>query len=469
MRSRNAKRYSLLLAVAAMLAAITAPAAANPLVPGGTFTDDDGNTHEGFIEAVAAEKITLGCNPPANTNYCPGEGVSRAQMATFLVRALDLPASSTDYFTDDTGSVHEANINALRESAITAGCNPPANDNFCPDKTVTREQMAAFLVRAFGYTDTDPADRFTDDDTSIFEADIEALAEAGVTVGCNPPANDLFCPGNPVLRSQMATFLGRALGLTPTTPPTVATANLARIYFMYDQPSGGPFLAPVARYLAAPATPESAVDLMLAGPTAAESSQVPAFSSEVPGGTTRNGAIDVAAGVATVDLSEDFDDGGGSATMLARLGQLTYTLTAFATIDEVMLELDGVPVTVFSSEGIDISGGLDRAFFLDTGVVPEILVNTPAAWEYVSSPIVVTGVARVFEATVDWELLDNDGLVITNGFATASIGGPFWGEFTFPPNFSVAAREVGTLVVWETSAADGSRTHLRETPVWLMP
>jgi hypothetical protein len=452
-----------------MMAAITAPAAANPLVPGGTFTDDDGNTHEGFIEAVAAEGITLGCNPPANTNYCPDQGVSRQQMATFLVRALDLPATSTDYFTDDTGSVHESNINALRESGITAGCNPPANDNFCPNSTVTREQMAAFLVRAFGYTDTDPGNRFTDDDTSIFEADIEALAEAGVTVGCNPPTNDLFCPGDPVLRSQMATFLGRALSLTPTTPPTVATANFVPVYFMYDQPAGGPFLAPVARYLADPATPEVAVDLLLAGPTTAESSQVPAFSSAVPAGTTRNGSIDVVFGVATVDLSESFDNGGGSATMLARLGQLTYTLTTFATIDTVLLELDGVPVTVFSSEGIDISGGLDRDYFLDTGAVPEILVDTPAAWQYVEGPIDVTGVARVFEATVDWELLDNDGAVLRSGFTTASIGGPFWGRFAFAIPYTVTERQVGSLVVWETSAMDGSRTDLRETPVWLTP
>jgi hypothetical protein len=238
---------------------------------------------------------------------------------------------------------------------------------------------------------------------------------------------------------------------------------------MYDQPAGGPFLAPVARYLADPATPEVAVDLLLAGPTTAESSQVPAFSSAVPAGTTRNGSIDVVFGVATVDLSESFDDGGGSATMLARLGQLTYTLTTFATIDTVLLELDGVPVTVFSSEGIDISGGLDRDYFLDTGAVPEILVDTPAAWQYVEGPIDVTGVARVFEATVDWELLDNDGAVLRSGFTTASIGGPFWGRFAFAIPYTVTERQVGSLVVWETSAMDGSRTDLRETPVWLTP
>ena len=62
-------------------------AVANGLEPGGTFTDDNGNTHEGSIEAIALDGITRGCNPPANTLYCPDEGVTRAQMAAFLVRA----------------------------------------------------------------------------------------------------------------------------------------------------------------------------------------------------------------------------------------------------------------------------------------------------------------------------------------------------------------------------------------------
>jgi hypothetical protein len=72
--------------------------------------------------------------------------------------------------------------------------------------------MAAFLVRALGYTEGAGSNAFVDDDASIFQADIERLAEAGVTRGCNPPTNDLFCPGDPVTRSQMAAFLHRALG-----------------------------------------------------------------------------------------------------------------------------------------------------------------------------------------------------------------------------------------------------------------
>jgi hypothetical protein len=70
--------------------------------------------------------------------------------------------------------------------------------------------MAAFLARAFGLGEGGGTD-FTDDDGSVFEADIEALAAAGVTTGCNPPANDRFCPGQPVTRAQMAAFLNRAM------------------------------------------------------------------------------------------------------------------------------------------------------------------------------------------------------------------------------------------------------------------
>lgn len=71
--------------------------------------------------------------------------------------------------------------------------------------------MAAFLVRAFGYTDDGGGDLFTDDDSSVFEDDIDRLGTAGVTKGCNPPANTMFCPDEYVSRGQMAAFLHRAM------------------------------------------------------------------------------------------------------------------------------------------------------------------------------------------------------------------------------------------------------------------
>ena len=93
------------------------------------------------------------------------------------------------------------------------GCNPPANTKYCPDRPVTRGQMAAFLVRALGYTNDGGGNHFSDDNRSVFESAIDRLATAGVTLGCNPPANTKFCPDQPVTRGQMAAFLTRALDL----------------------------------------------------------------------------------------------------------------------------------------------------------------------------------------------------------------------------------------------------------------
>jgi hypothetical protein len=117
----------------------------------------------------------------------------------------------------------EDDINRLSEAGITKGCNPPKNDRFCQDSLVTREQMAAFLVRAFALTGDGGGSPFADDDGSIFEADIAKLAAAGITKGCNPPTNTRFCPKDPVTRAQMAAFLTRAIPLTPITPPPRCT------------------------------------------------------------------------------------------------------------------------------------------------------------------------------------------------------------------------------------------------------
>jgi hypothetical protein len=78
--------------------------------------------------------------------------------------------------------------------------------------------MAAFLRRAFDYPSA-TIDYFADDDTSIFEADINSIAKAGVTLGCNPPGNTRYCPKDLVKRDQMASFFARALGLPPIYPP----------------------------------------------------------------------------------------------------------------------------------------------------------------------------------------------------------------------------------------------------------
>jgi hypothetical protein len=171
------------------------------------------NVFKADIEWLAESGITQGCNPPVNNRFCPDDPVTRGQMAAFIHRALaELPTSGdVGEFVDIANSVFVVDIEWLAATGVTRGCNPPSNDRFCPGDSVTRGQMAAFLVRALGLTATDGS-AFTDDDGSVFEDDIERLAAAGITRGCNPPSNTLFCPDDPVTRAQMAAFLHRSLG-----------------------------------------------------------------------------------------------------------------------------------------------------------------------------------------------------------------------------------------------------------------
>ena len=204
--------------LAGLTVAVPAAGAAE-LPPGGTFQDDNGSVHEAAIEAIAAVGVTKGCNPPENTMFCPDQPVTRGEMATFLHRALNLGEASVEPFSDLSGSVHTSAINAIAAAGITKGCNPPNNNEFCPDRAVTRAEMASMLVRAFGIPWS--ADLFFSDlGSSVHAADINSLAAAEITLGCNPPENDRFCPHENVTRGQMATFLMRALDLEPIEPPS---------------------------------------------------------------------------------------------------------------------------------------------------------------------------------------------------------------------------------------------------------
>jgi hypothetical protein len=181
-----------------------------PLSWDGTFYDDDLSQFAADIELVAELGITLGCNPPFSDAFCPDQSVTRGQMAAFLVRMLGLPETDRDFFVDDGNSVFESDINRLAASGITTGCTA---STYCPSENVTRGQMAAFLARALDLEADSGGNRFIDDDQSIFEDQIEALAQAGITRGCDPPRNENYCPAADITRGQMAAFLGRAAQL----------------------------------------------------------------------------------------------------------------------------------------------------------------------------------------------------------------------------------------------------------------
>ena len=379
LRTRSARILVVALTALTMVSSLVA--SAQELDPGGTFIDDDGNIHEGNIEAIAAEGVTRGCNPPDNTWFCPGEAVTRGQMAAFLTRALDLEPASDDRFADDEESIFEEDINTLAAAGITRGCNPPDNDEFCPDDFVTRGQMAAFLVRAFGYTDPGRGNLFQDDDNSIFEDDIDRLGTAGVTKGCNPPDNDWFCPSALVMRDQMASFLSRALDLTEQRPsPVMVVAT----YFFIDETvtaTGRPFCGAVrttspgdrrnGRASARGAT---------AGPTSDETNSIPGISTEVPAGVSLN-SVTISHGVATVDVSSSF--GADQPSAAGRNAQVVFTLR-FPSVDEV------VPPGRLSGAGQDRQRG-DRSAGPSAATTTfdyqaAIAVETPAYGALVGDP-----------------------------------------------------------------------------------
>ncbi|MGH8914461.1 MAG: S-layer homology domain-containing protein, partial [Acidimicrobiia bacterium] len=179
------------------------------LVFEGRFYDDDGSVHHNGIEAIAAAGITVGCNPPFYDKFCPDGVLTRAQAATFMSRAMSLPIPATDFFDDDNGHILEGGVNRVAEAGITVGCNPPDNTKFCPDRKMTRAEFATFIVRALHLPPADK-DYFTDDRGHVLEGAINRLAAAGITQGCNPPVNDHFCPQDLLTRAETATFMTRA-------------------------------------------------------------------------------------------------------------------------------------------------------------------------------------------------------------------------------------------------------------------
>jgi hypothetical protein len=168
------------------------------------FADTCSSPYQSDIDWLAKQGLVNGCG---NGNYCPNDIVTRGQMAVFLTNTLKLPAGP-ERFTDDNGSPYEAAINAVAAAGITSGCNV-AGTEFCPTQEVTRAEMATFLVKAFKIA-ASQTNVFVDDEGSIHEAKINALATAGITSGCDS-VKKLFCPANFVTRGQMATFLHRAM------------------------------------------------------------------------------------------------------------------------------------------------------------------------------------------------------------------------------------------------------------------
>jgi germination protein M len=205
----------------------------------------------------------------------------------------------------------------------------------------------------------------------------------------------------------------------------------------------------------------AAMKALIQGPTADE--QKAGMVSNLPDGTTFLG-LDVASGVATVDLSKEYESGGGSLSMFMRLAEVVFTLTQFPTVEGVNFKLDGEPIDVLGGEGIIIDHPMSRTDFEDQS--PAILVESPTVLETVRSPVRVTGTANVFEAVFRVQIIDSGGIEILDQMVQATSGtgtrGTFDVTLTFSPDFEAG---LGSLIVYYDSPKDGSKVVVDDIPV----
>jgi len=266
--------------------------------------------------------------------------------------------------------------------------------------------------------------------------------------------------------SEKAVSLGPAGGKTGSTAATEPTGSVPtsvslEIWFL----DGEQLVRQTRSHEATTLIATAAMKALLAGPSPAELEA--GLRTSVPTGTKLLG-ISIKKGVATVDLTSQYQSGGGALSMKARLAQVVYTLTQFPTVRAVLFHLDGEPVNVFSGEGIVLDNPVGRADYED--LLPVIAVDKPADGEQVTSPVQVSGSANVFEANVTVKVLDENGHLVGKTFTTATCGTGCRGTYAVPVKFNVAHEQPGTIVVSDDDAAGtGTPPHQVRIKVVLLP
>ena len=213
-----------------------------------------------------------------------------------------------------------------------------------------------------------------------------------------------------------------------------AATTQSRVYFLQDGQVQPDKVWPVAREIVDNAQQtEEVLAALVAGPGEAEAEL--GLTTAIPESAT----ISVSAsGELTVDgLGEPFD---------LALAQIVYTLTQFSGVE---ISYDGESVT--------------RADF--EHFTPSVLVESPLAFEEVTSPLQASGTANTFEATFAFTITDSDGDLLAENFVTATSGTGTRGTFEFSQSFTADAGEEITLTVFENSAEDGSRMNIVEIPL----
>ena len=178
-------------------------------VGSGTFLDDDGSVHEPDIEKIAQLGVTVGCATRPEPLFCPDRSVTRAEMAAFLMRYIQHePGPVVQRFVDvPTDTWYASYVQGVADLGIDQG----TNNQWFPHRPLTRLEMASWLTAAFGHITpvTNPVGLFSDVASEHWQV-VEGLYQVGVTKGCSAEPL-LYCPDQPVTRAEMASFLIRSL------------------------------------------------------------------------------------------------------------------------------------------------------------------------------------------------------------------------------------------------------------------
>jgi len=251
---------------------------------------------------------------------------------------------------------------------------------------------------------------------------------------------------------------------TPTPTRNPADKMVIRAYFVLDGDVGVEGLVPTLREVPeTTAVARAAMEALLRGEILSDYDRL---ATAIPAGTRLLG-LTIRDGIATVDLSREFESGGGSASAFYRLGQVVYTLTQFPTVRAVLFQVEGKTVTTFGSEGIVLEGPQARDDFED--LLPSIFVDRPAYGAAAGNPARITGNANVFEASFRIAILDGSGRTLVDDHAMATCGTGCRGTFDVTMRYTLSRAQWGTLRVFYGSAQDGSPQDIRDYPVWLTP
>jgi germination protein M len=242
---------------------------------------------------------------------------------------------------------------------------------------------------------------------------------------------------------------------TPTPAPTGTT--IVRAYFVLGSFTSNAGLVPVLREI--PATTgvaSAAMRQLIAGPNANELGARPAMYTTVPSSTKLLG-LTIKSGVATVNLSQEFETGLNIVSPDGRFAQVVYTLTQFSSVQKVAIQIEGSPLAAHAA----------RDGYTD--LLPAIFVDRPAWGAAAGNPVKVNGMANVFEATFRVQVKDANGKVVADQQVMASCGTGCWGNFSTSVAYTVGKAQWGTLRVFDLSAKDGTPVDVTEYPVWLTP